>query len=703
MAHILHLLRNSTYSDKILAVIREYSCNALDANVEAGKAETPIQVTVPTLISPTFKIRDFGVGLSFQEIDEIFCCYGESTKRNSNTQVGMMGIGCKSGFAYGDNFLVVSYKDGVKTVYNCYLEASGCGEVAEMSVEKTGEPNGIEVAIPVRQSDIKDFEAKTVNFFKWWRIKPTFHGLTKTPDWKELTHEKDIVLTGAAGNWKLTNRGYYDDEISVAIMGNVAYPIAIESCGSLTEEEESLLRNGLILEVPIGTVEVANSREALQYSDFTIKNLKAEMAKILVEVRKVVEKEFSAAKSMIEAKHIMGTIIDNNNFLRRFAKLAMWNGHKVDSSYLWKPDDLRVTTYSRKHSGRNEFKTSRRGHHRVDCENAMFFVRDTATKISARIYELFDKNPKIQRVYLFTFEGQSKSEFKKENNVDPKDIPNISTVTPSALFVNPNSSKGGGGARNGFATGIFKAKLDEGAFTYGWGRRNYSRRQESWELTAVLPASGGIYVELDRYQIVLNGNPCEDYANLLETLKNFEKLGLLEVEKLEIYGATKARLKHFKGAKWSTLTAYLARLLENHIKEKGITSTETQLMSKLSDMGWGRALDNKDFIEYLPKKHPIAECAGVIRDHDSGIAKMKAIQAILQSRLGRALKIEIPEGTCDIEEKIKGFNEAYPLAKEAFAQNTWGRNPWKLIAEYVASMDELKELKMAQKEAKKSS
>ena len=64
LAHILNVLRNQLYSDKIGAVVREYSANAVDANREAGKADTPIEVTLPSSFDPVFKVRDFGPALN---------------------------------------------------------------------------------------------------------------------------------------------------------------------------------------------------------------------------------------------------------------------------------------------------------------------------------------------------------------------------------------------------------------------------------------------------------------------------------------------------------------------------------------------------------------------------------------------------------------------------------------------------------------
>jgi HSP90 family molecular chaperone len=132
MQHLMSILRDQLYSDKKLAPIREYSCNAVDANIENGKKDVPIKVTLPNENFHELKIRDYGKGLSYEEMVNIFCSYGESTKRNSNDYIGQLGIGSKSGFAYGDNFMVTSYKHGKKEVYTCVLDKSGIGSLINL-------------------------------------------------------------------------------------------------------------------------------------------------------------------------------------------------------------------------------------------------------------------------------------------------------------------------------------------------------------------------------------------------------------------------------------------------------------------------------------------------------------------------------------------------------------------------------------------
>jgi DNA topoisomerase VI subunit B len=163
-AAIIEVLRSKLYSDKTLAPIREYATNAMDSHVEAGIPGEPIVVTLPTAISPELHIRDFGIGLTPDEIEKIYCRYGRSTKRNTNAQTGQLGLGCKSAFAYGDSFMVVSYKEGVKTTYNLTISGVCSAIVAEPMTDE--DRNGIEVIVPVNQNDVRTFQDKAINFFK---------------------------------------------------------------------------------------------------------------------------------------------------------------------------------------------------------------------------------------------------------------------------------------------------------------------------------------------------------------------------------------------------------------------------------------------------------------------------------------------------------------------------------------------------------
>ena len=56
------LLSDTLYSNKILAIIRELSCNAWDAHIEANNTDTPIEIYCPNEAFPNFLIEDYGTG-----------------------------------------------------------------------------------------------------------------------------------------------------------------------------------------------------------------------------------------------------------------------------------------------------------------------------------------------------------------------------------------------------------------------------------------------------------------------------------------------------------------------------------------------------------------------------------------------------------------------------------------------------------------
>ena len=69
--HLMTILRDTLYSDKVLAVIREYSANAWDA-----AHGTPIEVELPTATAPVFSVRDRGPGLPHDGVMRHFTQYG---------------------------------------------------------------------------------------------------------------------------------------------------------------------------------------------------------------------------------------------------------------------------------------------------------------------------------------------------------------------------------------------------------------------------------------------------------------------------------------------------------------------------------------------------------------------------------------------------------------------------------------------------
>ena len=295
---LFHILRSQIYSNAPLAVIREISTNAVDAHVEAKKPNLPIHVHFPTQLDSFLKIRDFGNALSDEQIREIYTSYGASTKRNSNKQIGQMGLGSKSPMAYCDSFIVNSYRNGVLTSWNTYLDESKKGAMAKMAESPTTEPNGLEIVVPVKVQDINKFIENGFSLFSFWKLKPNFFNLTD--EQKRIFKERcDKPPIFEKKNWKLTG-----DNRSFAVMGNIPYPIDTSSFanGEIQSHFNALLSKGLVIEFKIGEIEFATSREALSYSNKTKKAVLSALEEAHQDLLAHVENSFKNCQTLWEAK-----------------------------------------------------------------------------------------------------------------------------------------------------------------------------------------------------------------------------------------------------------------------------------------------------------------------------------------------------------------------------------------------------------------
>lgn len=83
------------YSDPIGSVVREYTSNCFDSHKEAG-VDVPVKVKLSKGSylngNPDYiEFTDYGVGLSPERVETIFCKFFTSTKRETDEQIGGFG------------------------------------------------------------------------------------------------------------------------------------------------------------------------------------------------------------------------------------------------------------------------------------------------------------------------------------------------------------------------------------------------------------------------------------------------------------------------------------------------------------------------------------------------------------------------------------------------------------------------------------
>jgi hypothetical protein len=158
---LMQMLSKNLYSDSIGSTIRECASNALDSHRRAG-CDEPIVVSLrKNNQADTFEfaVEDFGIGLDADDVRNIISKYGKSTKRDSNTELGMMGLGFKAPLAYSSSFYFVCRKDYMERKYMMY-EGEDTNSIDLLYEKPTAEPNGVKVIVPVNYYDRYNFATK---------------------------------------------------------------------------------------------------------------------------------------------------------------------------------------------------------------------------------------------------------------------------------------------------------------------------------------------------------------------------------------------------------------------------------------------------------------------------------------------------------------------------------------------------------------
>lgn len=320
-----HLMSNLTslYADAVLAVVREYSSNGLDSHIRAG-VTAPIKVSLPNDNNLNFVVEDFGIGMSKDDIANIYSRYGLSTKNGTNSEIGAFGLGCKSALAIADRFDLVARKDGVETVAFIQKNNKGVGVVHFVSEEATSKPNGVKVTIPVSPLNVGRFKTAGENFFDTWALGTALidgqpnKGIQYGADWVEVAPAGEPIAwvkmeqRGTFRTYRSYNNLFAN---STFIIGGVPYtmerqaraefPFDNKTYKALSEVIDS---NKLIVNLPIGSVDLTPSREAIMITDKTVKSINSILSDILENIRATVA-SYIQGLTIGEAVHIYA-----NNF-----------------------------------------------------------------------------------------------------------------------------------------------------------------------------------------------------------------------------------------------------------------------------------------------------------------------------------------------------------------------------------------------------
>jgi hypothetical protein len=306
-AKMFDILSNKIYENVPRAIIRELSCNAIDANIDA-KCSDPIRVYLPTPQTPSLIIEDSGIGMSHEDVMTVYRSYGKSTKAGSNKVIGALGIGGKTPLAYTQQFTLETAKDGKRNSYIIYKDDQGIPNVNLVNSVDCNE-TGTSVEMVVKPEDVEKFIRAAVITFVFFDTMPIiirgeelFYNLFKNSilrvygenssskgTYEDIRNKlKNDFLDGDVNN--VINRAivqilYNYNATEGIIMGQVFYNINSKLLfdeEKYNQESINILRfpiinshdSNKILHVDIGSVSIQPSREALNYNKKTIDFLK---------------------------------------------------------------------------------------------------------------------------------------------------------------------------------------------------------------------------------------------------------------------------------------------------------------------------------------------------------------------------------------------------------------------------------------------
>jgi hypothetical protein len=657
--HSFKQLYSGLYSDKIHAIIRELSTNAADAHVSAAKPDVPFEVHLPSEMEPYFSVKDYGTGLSPEQIageNGIYITFFESDKSHSDDFTGCLGLGSKSPFAYTDNFMVESRYNGKRYSYVCFHNESGEPCIAQMGECDTDEPNGLKVEFAVKTDDFYEFHGKAEDVLSWFKVKPNVYG----KEFKPNVHEY-LRKTERYGVRK-EREGH-----SMVVMGNVAYKVSAGdfSYNKLNDVERDVLEWGVDLFVDIGDVEFVPSREKLAMTDKTIRGVRKFLGDAIKSIQEELEIHVQKSPSVWKARRMlhdikhsilgkvrsMTTVMYNGKEICDYISLNKFFADKLVARPLFESLSLKKSHYRRA------------SEEKIYCDTTKIYFNDLEHGGYARITNDL-RNNDTSKAYCVS--GATK-EFLEETGIGEV------AIRASSL---PKTERAKRERVEGEAGGYVKRTVlqeyvpNGGSYAGNW-----------WNDVEVDLNAGGVYVVISYGQIVMEGEgrkrTPEDYReryNVVKALNPAFKLLAIRPAHLEKMGKHKS--------KWIKFEDYLNILLKE--KEHLIAVTLAYLQYE--------ECENRDHYERFSKED--------FEDHSlfgefleklvDAKAQCKNTEAIAYSELNRYASAKCPVlvKKLGLDHMRRKVEEEYPLLPMV---DWYGRNKpefVKSVSEYIRALDD---------------
>lgn len=431
---IFDILRSKMYSNPILAICREITCNARDAHREVGTPEVPVHIQLPVGLEPNWKVKDFGPGISPDRMLNIFIQYTASTKRDDNVQTGGFGLGAKTPFSYSDTFTVTTVHDGIKYSYSCTIDDTKVGKLLLLDKRPTTEPNSTEIAIRVKPVDFNTFHQYTEQACRHWETKPVITG-------GSISWEKTNKIAEGTG-WAICTSHDYNKNAKVVIDG-IEYPLTLDDLRKYADTKLiDAARGNFIMYFGVGELSLSANREQIFLDKPTQAKIHDRIELITKEVRKTISDKIDAFPDLWQAniyyRKELSSVFQNLHFLGKL----YWKNHELTNGYLEVKCGMFTFSrgkYSRKYGTdpnkltRSGAATGPRSFHFE--ENVQLFINDLPIKepTPRHVKKAFDDDPALKTILVICpNDKQTEADLNKDISLDEMKPRRLSSITKAS-------------------------------------------------------------------------------------------------------------------------------------------------------------------------------------------------------------------------------------------------------------------------------
>lgn len=270
---LMGILSTGLYKNPMRTMIQEVMFNAWDAHRMGNCQDTPIDIYIND--TSGLIVRDYGPGISPDEIHPIYCIYGNSTKRKDDALTGGFGLGSKSPYAYSDSFTVTTYHKATKSMYvmNRVSEENNGGPGMSPIFERIPtDQTGLLVTVPLKNAYDMD---RAYQFIKKILVRSSIKANIHYADKSVELIETETVLPG---EWDIDEDTSYG--ALYAVYGGVSYLIerddAYDAEYTFVKSISKLLGDMYIGFKPSSLTPLP-SREGLNLNERTVNTIKNQL------------------------------------------------------------------------------------------------------------------------------------------------------------------------------------------------------------------------------------------------------------------------------------------------------------------------------------------------------------------------------------------------------------------------------------------